>query len=96
MKKLQTPSPPSGRIGAKACLIRLRRFASPFLSAIPDAEKILATYILTIEPGAKTGDFSRYAERAKKRGWTYYELPTGHNAQRTMPKEYAALLMSVE
>ncbi|MDZ7288359.1 MAG: alpha/beta hydrolase [candidate division KSB1 bacterium] len=60
----------------------------------PLAEKIPATYILTLEPGATTDDFSRHAERAKQRGWKYYELRTGHNPQRSMPKEYAEILMN--
>ncbi len=96
MKKLRTPSPPFWPDWGKDVPHPLETFRQPISLGNPDAEKIPATYILTIEPGAATDDFSRYAERAKKRGWTYYELPTGHNAQRTMPKEYAVLLMSVE
>ena len=61
----------------------------------PDAKKIPATYILTIDPGAETDSFSKYAERAKKRGWEYFELRTGHNLQRTMPEEYAKILLHV-
>jgi pimeloyl-ACP methyl ester carboxylesterase len=71
----------------------LAAFSQKISLGNPLAEKLPATYILTLEPGAETDDFSRHAERAKQRGWKYHELRTGHNPQRTMPKEYAAILM---
>ena len=60
-----------------------------------DAAKIPATYILTIDPGKDTDDFSKFAERAKQRGWDYHEFITGHNLQRTIPEEYAKLLLNI-
>ena len=60
-----------------------------------EALKIPATYILTIDPGKDTDDFSKFAERAKERGWEYYEFQTGHNLQRTIPDEYAELLLKI-
>lgn len=54
-----------------------------------------ASYILTIEPGAQVDSFSRHADRAKKRGWPFFELKTGHNLQRTMPNEFAAILLEL-
>lgn len=74
----------------------LATFQQPISLANPKADKIPGTYILTIEPGAKTDDFSKYAERAKNKGYQYYELSTGHNPQRSMLKEYAELLLKVE
>ena len=59
----------------------------------PLAAKIPGIYILTLDPGAKTDNFSGSAERARRRGWQYHELRTGHNVQWTMPKELALLLM---
>ncbi len=70
----------------------LAAFSQQIVLGNPLAEKLPGTYILTLEPGATSDDFSRYAERAKQRGWKYHELRTGHNPQRTMPKEYAAIL----
>jgi pimeloyl-ACP methyl ester carboxylesterase len=32
-------------------------------------------------------------ERAKREGWRYYELPTGHEPEREMPRELADLLL---
>ncbi len=60
----------------------------------PVAAKIPGTYILTLNPGAKTDNFSKSADRARRRGWQYHELRTGHNVQWTMPKELALLLMA--
>lgn len=74
----------------------LAAFSQQISLGNPLADKIPGTYILTLEPGATSDDFSRYAERAKQRGWKYHELRTGHNPQRTMPKEYAAILMNEE
>lgn len=73
----------------------LASFQQPISLGNLDAAKIPATYILTIEPGADTDNFSKYAERAKERGWNYFELPTGHNLQRTMPEEYAEILLNL-
>jgi pimeloyl-ACP methyl ester carboxylesterase len=60
------------------------------------AERIPGTFVLTLEPDAETDDFSRYAKRAKERGYDYLEWRTGHNPQRTMPAEYVAFLLGIE
>ena len=39
--------------------------------------------------------FPEAAARAKQNGWRYRELPTGHTALWTMPRETAALLIEV-
>ncbi len=62
----------------------------------PLADELPGTYILTRDPGADTDSFSRYAERARQRGWPVFELRTGHNLQRSMPEAYARLLMDIE
>jgi hypothetical protein len=61
----------------------------------PKAETIPGSYILTIEPGRDKDDFVKYAERAKTKGYKYFELPTGHNPQRSMPIDYANILIRV-
>lgn len=58
-----------------------------------DAEKIPATYILTKQANTREDDFSQFAKRAKRRGWLYHELATGHNPHRTMPNELAELIL---
>jgi pimeloyl-ACP methyl ester carboxylesterase len=73
----------------------LATFQQPISLTNPKADKIPGTYILTIEPGAKTDDFSKYAKRAKNKGYDYYELRTGHNPQRTVLKKYVTLLLKI-
>jgi pimeloyl-ACP methyl ester carboxylesterase len=74
----------------------LESFKQPIALTNPARNSIPSTYILTIEPGAETDDFSEFAQRAKARGWRYHELPTGHNLQRTMPHEYAEIIMNLD
>jgi pimeloyl-ACP methyl ester carboxylesterase len=38
--------------------------------------------------------FDRFAQRARDEGWSYHELPTGHDAQAEMPDALAALLVA--
>lgn len=58
-----------------------------------EVARIPTTYILTMDPGAETDGFSRYAERARERGWNFYELEGGHNVHREIPGELADLLL---
>ena len=74
----------------------LESFRQPISLNLEKTKNIPATYILTIDPGAKTDVFSPSAERAKKRGWMYHEFQTGHNLQRTIPSEFADILMSIQ
>ncbi len=74
----------------------LSTFRDPVHLQNPLSAKIPGTYILTLEPGAKTDRFSRSAVRARQRGWRYHELRTRHNVQWTMPNKLAILLMEAE
>ena len=74
----------------------LATFQQPISLTNLNTDHIPGTYILTIEPGAQTDDFSKYAERAKNKGYQYYELLTGHNPQRSMLKEYTEILLKIE
>ena len=59
------------------------------------SKEIPATYVLTIDEGMETDQFSPSAERAKQRGLDYHEWRTEHNMQRSMPKEYAELIDNI-
>jgi pimeloyl-ACP methyl ester carboxylesterase len=74
----------------------LETFRQPVTLGNPLAEKLPGTFVLTLEPDAETDDFSRYAERARERGYRYVEWRTGHNPQRSMPDEYVALLLAID
>jgi hypothetical protein len=73
----------------------LETFRQPIVLGNPDAEEIPATYVLTYEGEPEADGFYKYAVRAKERGWGYKELVTGHNPQRTLPNEYAEILVAV-
>jgi len=53
------------------------------------AERLPRTYIVCTESG-----FGAEGERAKREGWAYHELQTGHDAMVTMPQELAAVLIA--
>lgn len=59
-------------------------------------KNIPATYVLTFDEAADSDSFSPSAQRAKQYGWNYHKWITGHNTQRSMPKEYAELLDNLE
>ena len=58
------------------------------------AQKLPATYILTVDKGAQPeqDDFYRFYQRAKARGWTTHIMEGDHNVQRSHPKELVRLL----
>jgi hypothetical protein len=39
--------------------------------------------------------FDPFAARAQREGWSYYELPTGHDAQAEMPEALSELLLKI-
>lgn len=73
----------------------LAALVQPLTLRNPSAAALPGTYILTIEPGAERDDFSHFAERARACGSDYSELPTGHNPQRTMPRELTEILLPI-
>jgi hypothetical protein len=60
--------------------------------------KIPTYYILTVEKGADPSldDFASQAERAKKKGWSMFQLEADHNAQWSAPEEFVKLLKVIE
>jgi pimeloyl-ACP methyl ester carboxylesterase len=58
------------------------------------AEKLPATYILTVEKGAapKQDDFYKFYLRAEARGWPVRVMEGDHNVQRSHPAELVQLL----
>jgi len=71
-------------------------FVQPISLSNKDAEKIPATYVLTLDEGEESDLFTPSAKRAKERGWDYIEWITDHNAQRSMPNEYVELLHNIK
>ena len=69
-------------------------YFNPLVLKHPIGNGIAATYVACMKPPrpvlAKTQEFAR-----RQKGWTYVELPTGHNAMMTMPSELSDLLANV-
>ncbi|MES2454901.1 MAG: alpha/beta hydrolase [Bacteroidota bacterium] len=72
----------------------IKTFTQPVSFKNPDALKIPATYILTVDPGKKpeSDGFYQYGERAKKRGYKYMIMSADHNPQFNKSEELAGLL----
>jgi len=70
----------------------LKSFTDPVSYKNEAAKRLPATYILTVEAGAKTDDFDAQAERARARGWTVLRMQADHNPQRTAPEALVELL----
>jgi pimeloyl-ACP methyl ester carboxylesterase len=70
----------------------LKAFTEPLALKNEAARRLPATYILTMEKGQQTDDFSPHAERARTRGWTVVQLEADHNPQRSMPEALVKLL----
>jgi pimeloyl-ACP methyl ester carboxylesterase len=74
----------------------LRTFTDTLVLRNPAARAIPGTYILTIEKGATTDAFSRYAERAAARKWRVHRMEsTDHVPERSAPDALATLLVAV-
>jgi pimeloyl-ACP methyl ester carboxylesterase len=71
----------------------LKSFTDVLTLSNPAAKTLPARYILTMDPGKTTDGFSRYAERAKARGWTVVQMEADHNPQWSKPAELVELLL---
>ena len=58
----------------------------------PDGRKVPATYILTVDPGATTDAFQRFADRAAARGWRVLRMEADHIPERSAPAALVELL----
>jgi pimeloyl-ACP methyl ester carboxylesterase len=62
-------------------------------TAAEELDAIPRTFIYCAQNRGAASHFGQFAEAYRHRpGWTYAELPTGHDAMITMPEEVAALL----
>lgn len=73
----------------------IKTFTEPVELKNPEARKLPATYILTVDPGKKPEEdnFAKSAGRARARGWTVYTLTADHNPQWSKPVELSAMLL---
>jgi len=70
-------------------------FTEPIALDNPEAARLPAAFILTVEPGKEADDFDVFAARARDRGWEVVEFEGGHNPHWFQPEAFVDLLLQV-
>jgi pimeloyl-ACP methyl ester carboxylesterase len=80
-------------VEARLCDFTIRCFEQPLNAPTRAAGALPRTYIASVKEGypAKVV-FDPFAARARREGWAYHELPTGHDCQAETPDELSRLL----
>jgi pimeloyl-ACP methyl ester carboxylesterase len=74
----------------------IRCFSQPLQAPTRAAHDLHRSYIASVKPGYPAkAVFDPFAARARREGWSYYELPTGHDAQAEMPEALSELLLKI-
>jgi pimeloyl-ACP methyl ester carboxylesterase len=74
----------------------IRCFSQPLDAPTHAAHALPRSYIASVKPGYPAkAVFDPFAARARREGWSYYELPTGHDAQAEMPEALCELLLKI-
>jgi hypothetical protein len=73
-------------VKARLCDFTIRCFDQPVDAATHMANTLPRTYIASVKEDypAKVV-FDPFAARARREGWSYHELPTGHDCQAELP-----------
>lgn len=85
--------PPAPGASAKLTAHPLKPLKQPLSVKNPAAARIPRTFIYCTE--SELDSIARVAARVWTEGWQYYELPTGHMAMVTMPKELVKILLGL-
>ena len=71
-------------------------FSQPLHAPTHAAHSIPRSYLASVKPGYPAKAlFDPFAARARREGWRYAELPTGHDAQAEMPQAVAEWLLAI-
>ena len=70
-------------------------FTEPIELDNPEAARLPAAFILTVERGKEADDFDVFADRARDRGWQVVEMEGGHNPQWFQPEAFVDILLQV-
>jgi pimeloyl-ACP methyl ester carboxylesterase len=70
-------------------------FTEPIELNNPEAARLPAAFILTVERGKEVDDFDVFADRARDRGWEVIEMEGGHNPQWFQPEAFVGVLLQV-
>ena len=73
----------------------LLSFTEPIVLGNPEAAKIPAAFILTVEAGSEVDDFDLFADRARARGWDVIEMEGDHNPHWFQPEVFVRVLVQV-
>jgi pimeloyl-ACP methyl ester carboxylesterase len=83
-------------VEARLCDFTIRCFDQPVDAPTHAASTLSRTYVASVKEDypAKVV-FDAFAARARREGWGYHELPTGHDAQAEMPDALSELLLNI-
>ena len=71
-------------------------FSQPLEAPANAARTLRRAYIASVKPGYPAKPvFDPFASRARREGWGYHELSTGHDAQAEMPEALSELLLTI-
>lgn len=74
----------------------IRCFTQPLDAPTHAADQLPRSYIASVKPGYPAkAVFDPFAARARREGWSYHELATGHDAQAEMPEALCELLLEI-
>jgi len=75
----------------------LLTFTEPIVLDNPEAARLPAVFLLTVEAGKDVDDFDTFADRARDRGWQVVQMEGSHNPHWFQPENFvSALLHAVE
>ena len=67
-------------------------FTEPIRLGNPEAAKLPAVFLLTVEAGKEVDEFDVFADRARNRGWEVVTMEGGHNPYWFQPQNFVAVL----
>ena len=87
------PGPAREFVRARLSDFSIRCFEDRIKLPTNAAAKMPRTFIAGVAEGYPARQiFQPFGDRAKREGWTYYELPTGHECHVEMPDAFVSLL----
>jgi pimeloyl-ACP methyl ester carboxylesterase len=83
-------------VKARTCDFTIRCFEQPLEAPTDRAGTLPRTYIASVKRDYPVkAVFDPFAARARREGWSYHELATGHDGQAEMPDAPSELLLNV-
>ena len=71
----------------------LLTFTEPIALANPEATRLPAVFLLTVEAGKVVDDFDVFADRARNRGWEVVEMEGSHNPHWYQPEAFVNVFL---